>query len=761
MTTQNNTLNIDSKSNLAKLIATENLTVQFNNVKTASFDTLNRILTLPNFKISDKDVYDMLIAHECAHALFTPTDGWKQISSDDELRAYCNVLEDCRIDKKIQKKFPGTTSNYLKGFDVLNNNNFFGIKDKNLNTDLMLIDKINLYFKSSKRLNINWSKKDKEWLDIVDSIKTWKDVVRVAKLMLDWQKKQLDKMKKMPDFDNHVLVENYGLDDNKDSDNNVNTKENSNGEETDKQDEGSNTLEDKKNNKEDSDTETAISSSPDARQGGGSGLLKAITNEAYESKVQNLIDKKNKFRYANIPDPRLNNVVISTKDFVNDMKQYFANEIKQSPDKINYANWLKQEYKKIKNDNKKTVMYLVKEFEMKKAATAYKRATTDKTGVIDTLKLKDYKFSDDIFKRLTILPNAKNHGMMFLLDWSGSMHQQLHKTVLQLLNLIWFCQKVNIPFEVYLFTSEYYRSKGDSNTKEKLDTWNFKSGDAIFDRVNLVQVAHNKLKKTQLDETLTYLLHLATYYQGYFRSYDYNDRPWYDSIHIPENYTLGNTPLNEGLIACLKLIPMFKEKNKIEKMSFITLTDGGANGSGDYTAVADDGTGSEWDKLSEGLRTGHRDSDGTLVFTFDKKRYVETPSKRFTYSGERMTQLLLKIIQSKYNVKTIGFYLVNRISNWDSDRIFGEALEKSTWSQRDEFLRKQKSILNKEKTVVVPKNGYNKYFLVNAKKLDIENNELKVQSDAKVSDIKRLFSKNMKGRITSRVLLNNFIAEVA
>ena len=67
MTTQ---ININTKSQLAKLIATENLIVQHNNVKTASFDTLNRILTLPVFKVQTGDIYDMLIAHECSHALY-------------------------------------------------------------------------------------------------------------------------------------------------------------------------------------------------------------------------------------------------------------------------------------------------------------------------------------------------------------------------------------------------------------------------------------------------------------------------------------------------------------------------------------------------------------------------------------------------------------------------------------------------------------------------------------------------------------------
>ena len=128
--------------------------------------------------------------------------------------------------------------------------------------------------------------------------------------------------------------------------------------------------------------------------------------------------------------------------------------------------WLKEQYKKFEKDNKKTVMYLVKEFEMKKSATAYKRATTDKTGVIDPLKLKDYKFSEDIFKRLTIIPDGKNHGMMMLLDWSGSMSDTLMNTVEQLINLISFVRKVNIPFASYSFTTSAYHSNTIREVKQ-------------------------------------------------------------------------------------------------------------------------------------------------------------------------------------------------------------------------------------------------------------------------------------------------------
>lgn len=45
---------IDSKTQLAKLLATEDITVrQSSEAKTASFDVKNRVLTLPNWKFDD------------------------------------------------------------------------------------------------------------------------------------------------------------------------------------------------------------------------------------------------------------------------------------------------------------------------------------------------------------------------------------------------------------------------------------------------------------------------------------------------------------------------------------------------------------------------------------------------------------------------------------------------------------------------------------------------------------------------------------
>ena len=122
--------NIEKKSTLAKLLATENIQVEQNNVQTASFDVANRILTIPIFKHENKDVIDMLIAHECAHALWTGLDDWKSIAEEsDEYKSYCNVLEDCRIDKMIQKKYPGIVKNYINGYKELIKIDFFGVNN--------------------------------------------------------------------------------------------------------------------------------------------------------------------------------------------------------------------------------------------------------------------------------------------------------------------------------------------------------------------------------------------------------------------------------------------------------------------------------------------------------------------------------------------------------------------------------------------------------------------------------------------------------
>ena len=760
------TLNIDTKSQLAKLIATENITVQQNNVKTASFDVVNRILTLPIFKTDSKDVTDMLVAHECAHALFTPTDGWKKVSDDDELRSYVNVLEDCRIDKKIQKKYPGVVNNYLNGFEILNRQNFFGLKDKDYDLDLMLIDKINIFYKSSKKLQFNFSTLDKVWLKKVDAMKTFKDVVNLAKLLLEWQKKEIKKLKKLPDFDDHILVENYDLNDSqkdsldsKDIDDKDKDGENSNEEGKDKQE----SKEGKEESESDQDKPAVSDKSAKDEDGsaggavgsGGDGKLTSITNNWFEGHKEKLLDQSKSYYYRSIPEPILNKVIHSNENFIKDMKLSFR---KDAITARNYLPYLNKEYKKFTNDSKKTIMYLVKEFEMKKAATAYKRSSTHKTGTIDPLKLHSYKFNEDIFKRLTVSPDAKNHGMMMLLDWSGSMSDTIFKTVQQTIQLVYFCQKTNIPFELYFFSSEMDRYDGvDYTRSNKMSKgFKYKPGDMGIDKIKLVNVASHKLKKQKLDESLMYLYHLALHYETRYTwrsNFNALDRPP-ESVSIPSEYYLGSTPLNEALIIMLKLVPLFKTKYGIEKMNLITLTDGGGNyGCSDTMKI---------DPKSNKITGEYPNNRGnTDVFIYKKKNH-EVKDELYGYRSTGFTGTILNMLRKYHGITTIGFYLIKRIRRFETEHYFRPQDMSVSWDKREGVFQKNRTQFNKEKVCAVAQSGYDDYYIVNAKDMKVENTDLStVSSDMKTGRIKQLFSKSMKGRITSRVLLNKFIEKVA
>jgi len=223
----------------------------------------------------------------------------------------------------------------------------------------MLIDKINLFYKSSKRLPISFSTVDNNWLSKVDALRTFDDVVDLAKLLLNWQKQEVEKLKKLPDFDNHPVADNYNLNgDETEEELNEESSENGQGQEA----------EDNGENKKDSEEQTAVNA--EAKEGGGEGVspdkLISITNENMESKMSSLHDQEKSYAYYTLPKVKLNDMIVSNNKFLGDMRKHIVECTKKYPSDLIYYNWLKGAYKDFKNENKKTVMYLVKEFEMKK-----------------------------------------------------------------------------------------------------------------------------------------------------------------------------------------------------------------------------------------------------------------------------------------------------------------------------------------------------------------------------------------------------------
>ena len=134
--------NQEIRGNLARLLATENLVVEHRKVSTASFDVLRRVLTLPLWDKASNIVYDLLVGHEVGHALYTPADKW----DFDVPKDFINVVEDARIEKLMKRKYAGLSKDFYRGYQELNDADFFDIKDQDL-SKFNLIDRINLHFK--------------------------------------------------------------------------------------------------------------------------------------------------------------------------------------------------------------------------------------------------------------------------------------------------------------------------------------------------------------------------------------------------------------------------------------------------------------------------------------------------------------------------------------------------------------------------------------------------------------------------------------
>ena len=86
---------LDSKALLAKLMATENLTIEQKKVPTAAFDVKNRVLVVPTLdKNISGQLYDLFMGHEVGHALYTPMDGVIKAMDQKINRSVLNIVDE-------------------------------------------------------------------------------------------------------------------------------------------------------------------------------------------------------------------------------------------------------------------------------------------------------------------------------------------------------------------------------------------------------------------------------------------------------------------------------------------------------------------------------------------------------------------------------------------------------------------------------------------------------------------------------------------
>jgi len=183
---------LESKSLLAKLMATENLVVEQRPVPTASFDVKNRILTLP---VLDKNIssalYDLFTGHEVGHALYTPMDGMLKARDEKVIKDVSNVVEDSRIERKIKYKYPGLKNSFVKAYGELMEKDFFGIKGTDINK-MNFLDRINLHCKGGAALRIQFNDEERGLLNEVETTETYDDVIDVSKKIIKYMKRRLE-----------------------------------------------------------------------------------------------------------------------------------------------------------------------------------------------------------------------------------------------------------------------------------------------------------------------------------------------------------------------------------------------------------------------------------------------------------------------------------------------------------------------------------------------------------------------------------------
>ena len=259
---------------------------------------------------------------------------------------------------------------------------------------------------------------------------------------------------------------------------------------------------------------------------------------------------------------------------------------------IGYRNTL---VSKFRSENNSAINYMVKEFERKKAALSYSRTKQAKTGVIDVNKLHSYKFNDDIFRRLNIEPTGKNHGVVAILDMSGSMSGNYRGAMDQLICLAMFCRRVGIAHRLYGFTQCGNRFDREDNNRRgnkyrklqeisrRMTNKSFVFPDTGFD---LIEFFHEGMSLKDFNTMVGTLLMSSKIVEmdhndqidGKYARHWINERLNFDTYHTPFDYLgLGGTPLNDAILVSRDLMAKFRKEKNIQIMNFVCITDGESN----------------------------------------------------------------------------------------------------------------------------------------------------------------------------------------
>ena len=718
------------KGHLARLLATENLIVENRAVETASFNVETRTLVLPLWEKAEDIVYDLLVSHEVGHALYTPQEEWKR-TYPNLPQSYVNITEDARVEKLMKRRYAGLTKTFFNGYKSLHKQDFFELKEDDLST-YTFIDRINLYFKVGNFVTLPFSKEEKPFVEKVRDAETFDDALKVADEIFQYVKEENERKQKMlqdlPTPDKGEEFEG-GSTPTESSDDQPNSEDQPDQLE----------VESKKQDPDAEKSESESKVTKSEKSGGFYGEQEVRTDDIFNknvSELNNVQDTRSPI-YMELPKINIDNVVISNEEIYNTINDYWTEETRRISESnpslgAKLFSDVDEDFAKFKKSAQKEVSYLVKEFECKKSADAYARASTSRTGVLDTALLHTYRFNEDVFKKVTVLPDGKNHGLIFVVDWSGSMASQLLETLKQMYNLLWFCKKCQIPFDVYAFTNEYkLRTRTMEEVKNKLNVDEVKTNQFnIPEEFSMLNLFTSKVRTAELNEQMKLIFRIASGFSHNF----------YD-VHYSYPYALGlsGTPLNEALVCLDAIIPQFKQQNKLQKVHCIVLTDGEAQCSKMNSLVK-----RPW---SDESHMGTRGIGDRVILRNRKNGH----SYAFPSWWGNHTKSFNRYINDQFpEVNLIGIRVC-------ATRDFASFLRDGCDPNKYE------DILNdwrKNRAVSFDAYGYNRQFAIASSALN-NDTEFEVKEDATKAQIKRAFGKSLKTKKMNKKILSEFISMVA
>jgi len=726
----------DTKGTLARLLAGENLNIVYSSsAQTASFDPKSRTIQLPVWREMSADLYDLLHGHETGHAIDTPADGWhNELSENPGFKSILNICEDARIEKRQKRRYQGLSRPFARGYKELYDRGFFGVEKLQNLSKLNLADRINLYFKLGSLLIVPFDEKEREIVEQVAAAESWEDTVRIAKILRDYIKQEeQDKISNTKDLMDALYDETHsesGDEDESDVEYDSEFDSEPQAKEIGEQDDSA-----------DSEEDTTSETTGDMSDENLDQEPQSVTDKIFRFRENELLAQNCTVYVGDFPEAILENIVVSNNDQLALFDKYYA-YAKESG--IDVTCMKKTCMDKFNMNNLNYISMLLKEFEMRKNASQYARRQTSRSGDIDTSLLHKYKYSNDIFRKMTIVPKGKNHGLVLFLDMSGSMMNSFSLMIEQLMILGIFCKKANIPFDFYGFSDCIHTCKKKQFESDKFDIRSTGFG--------LVQLMSSSSSNAQFKKSLEMMSIVAYNNWGELFNVMRNNIQVI-LTHVPGfNFKLNETPFTETLFASRNIIENFKNNKKVDIVNVIYLTDGEGNHNVlNYVDAEKDNI--RYLSVSGQLGSStYSGKSSRFAFRFvltdkkTKKQFILDSANiqknhHFTIQTE-----LTKFIRELTGCKHIAYYITDNFCRYMT-------------SSEEEFV-KCKKLFNQNNFVIVEKIGYDSYYFVKNQTKKINEN-LVIDKNMTKASIGKAFKNSFVNKSKNRMLISKFATDIA